>query len=98
MDNAEPEPGALLNTGKPTVPRPAATVMLLRGGDQSLEVLLAQRNPGARFMGGAWVFPGGAVSAQDGEGDSALRAAAVRELSEEAGIGLADPGELLAFS
>jgi 8-oxo-dGTP pyrophosphatase MutT (NUDIX family) len=98
MENAQPEPGTLLNTGKETVPRPAATVILMRGGDQALEVLLAQRNPGARFMGGAWVFPGGAVSAQDGEGDVALRAAAARELHEEAGIELADPGELLAFS
>jgi 8-oxo-dGTP pyrophosphatase MutT (NUDIX family) len=98
MENAQPEPGAMLNTGKETVPRPAATVILMRGGDQALEVLLAQRNPGARFMGGAWVFPGGAVSGEDGEGEVALRAAAVRELREEAGIGLADPGELLAFS
>ena len=37
-------------------------------------------------MGGAWVFPGGAVDAHEGEGDAAHRAAAVRELEEEAGI------------
>jgi 8-oxo-dGTP pyrophosphatase MutT (NUDIX family) len=93
-----PEPGTEFNSGAATVPRLAATVILLRGGVQELEVLLAQRTPKARFMGGAWVFPGGAVSEEDGEGDAALRAAAVRELAEEAGIELADPGELVAFS
>ena len=98
MENARPEPGAELNPGAETVPRIAATVILLRGEEHGLEVLLAQRNPAARFMGGAWVFPGGAVSHGDGDGDAALRAAAVRELREEAGIEIADPGELLAFS
>ena len=80
------------------MPRLAATVILLRGGDSDLEVLLAQRTPEARFMGGAWVFPGGGVGEQDGDGDAGLRAAAARELREEAGIELADPGELVAFS
>jgi 8-oxo-dGTP pyrophosphatase MutT (NUDIX family) len=49
-------------------------------------------------MGGAWVFPGGAVSPDDGQGETALRAAATRELREEAGIELPDPGRLVAFS
>ncbi len=98
MENARPEPGAELNFGAETVPRPAATVILLRGAEAGLEVLLAQRNPQARFMGGAWVFPGGAVSAEDGSGQDGLRAAAVRELREEAGIALADPLSLTPFS
>ena len=93
-----PEPGAELHAGPATVPRLAATVILLRGAGDGLEVLLAQRTPKARFMGGAWVFPGGAVSAQDGDGDAALRAAAVRELREEAGITLPDPSQLVPFS
>jgi 8-oxo-dGTP pyrophosphatase MutT (NUDIX family) len=93
-----PAPGEELNLGAETVPRPAATVMVLRGGGELLEVLLVQRNPKARFMGGAWVFPGGAVDAGEGEGDGALRAAAVRELAEEAGIRLAGADELVAFS
>ena len=42
-------------------------------------------------MGGAWVFPGGAVDRDEGHGDGALRAAAIRELEEEAGIALGDP-------
>jgi 8-oxo-dGTP pyrophosphatase MutT (NUDIX family) len=94
----EPGPGEELNTGNPTEPRQAATVIVLRGGEDSLEVLLVQRNPQSRFMGGAWVFPGGAVDAHEGEGDEAHRAAAVRELEEEAGIGGVDPAGLVKFS
>ncbi|HWD64449.1 MAG TPA: NUDIX hydrolase [Solirubrobacteraceae bacterium] len=92
------EPGAELNTGEPTVPRRAATVVLLRGGRERLEVLLVQRNPEARFMGGAWVFPGGSVGPEDGEGQVGLRAAAVRELEEEAGVVLSPGTELVAFA
>jgi 8-oxo-dGTP pyrophosphatase MutT (NUDIX family) len=98
MNVHRPEPGAERNVGDATVPRLAATVIVMRGGQQTLEVLLAQRTPNARFMGGAWVFPGGAVSAEDGEGEPALRAAGARELREEAGITLANPDELVLFS
>jgi 8-oxo-dGTP pyrophosphatase MutT (NUDIX family) len=98
VDEDRPEPGAELNPGQATVPRPAATVIVLRGGSEALEVLLVQRNPAARFMGGAWVFPGGSVDRSEGSGDAALRAAAIREVSEEAGIELPDPAALLAFS
>jgi len=96
--SARPEPGAELNPGEPTKPRQAATVILLRGGGETLEVLLLKRNPAARFMGGAWVFPGGAVDAHEGEGDEAHRAAAVRELEEEAGVAGLDPAALVKFS
>ncbi len=68
-------------------------MILLRGGDERLEVLLVRRNPEARFMGGAWVFPGGALD--DGESH---RAAGMREVAEEAGVVLEDPEALLAFS
>jgi 8-oxo-dGTP pyrophosphatase MutT (NUDIX family) len=90
--------GEQYNPGAPTPPRPAATVILLRGGGARLEVLLVKRNPDARFMGGAWVFPGGAVDAAEGTGDEAHRAAALRELAEEANVRLADPGALVPFS
>jgi 8-oxo-dGTP pyrophosphatase MutT (NUDIX family) len=93
-----PAPGEELNTGAPSKPRQAATVILLRGGAQTLEVLLVRRTPKARFMGGVWVFPGGAVDAEEGDGDDAHRAAAVRELSEEAAITLSDPAALVKFS
>jgi 8-oxo-dGTP pyrophosphatase MutT (NUDIX family) len=82
-------------------PRPAATVILLRRGgkhvERGLELLLVQRNPEARFMPGVWVFPGGAVDTADGDGEVAHKAAAVRELAEEAGIEVAAE-ELVAYS
>jgi 8-oxo-dGTP pyrophosphatase MutT (NUDIX family) len=85
----------------PATPRPAATVILLRRGgkhaERGIEVLLVQRNPEARFMPGVWVFPGGAVDPADGEGEAAHRAAAVRELAEEAGIEV-PADELIAYS
>src|SRR5579875_3877934 len=92
-----PAPGEELNAGPETVPRPASTVILLRGRSSALEVLLVRRTPQARFMGGAWVFPGGAVSREEGSGLAAHRAAAVRELAEEAGITL-DPVALVPFA
>jgi 8-oxo-dGTP pyrophosphatase MutT (NUDIX family) len=98
VDTPRPAPGEELNAGPETVPRVAATVILMRGGDDGLEVLLAQRNPQARFMGGAWVFPGGAVSAEDGDGEAGRRAAAIRELREEVGVALADAAQLEVFS
>src|SRR3954471_15990210 len=96
MSQSGPEPGTILNeSGVPTEPRQAATVLVLRGGSERLEVLLAQRTPKARFMGGAWVFPGGAVDADD---LGAHRAAAVREVQEEVGITLPDPDALVPFA
>lgn len=111
------EPGQELNIGEATPPRQAATVILMRGGADALEVLLVKRTEKARFMGGVWVFPGGAVDDRDppsrgaphgethpmsgggqaGRGE-AHRAAAVRELAEEAGIAIDDPGALVEFS
>jgi 8-oxo-dGTP pyrophosphatase MutT (NUDIX family) len=90
-------PGEALNFGPTTEPRLAGTVILLRGGATALEVLLVRRNPSARFMGGAWVFPGGSVDRGEGQGDHALRAAAIRELEEEAAITI-DDAQLVPFS
>jgi 8-oxo-dGTP pyrophosphatase MutT (NUDIX family) len=88
-----PGPGEVLNTGAATTPREAATVIVLRGGSDALEVLLVRRNPEQRFMGGAWVFPGGAVDA-----DEDHRVAGVREVAEEAGVELPDAEALIEFS
>jgi 8-oxo-dGTP pyrophosphatase MutT (NUDIX family) len=98
VDVDRPGPGEELNDGAVAAPRQAATVIVLRGGSDALEILLVQRNPQARFMGGAWVFPGGAVDAHEGCGEDAHRAAAVRELEEEAAIGGVDPATLVRFS
>jgi 8-oxo-dGTP pyrophosphatase MutT (NUDIX family) len=98
MQEARPASGEEINLGAPTAPRLAASVIVLRGGADALEVLLVRRNPASRFMGGAWVFPGGAVDAADGEGAPALRAAAIREAEEEAGIRIAEPAALVPYS
>src|SRR3989440_690268 len=90
--------GEEYNSGPATTPRQAASVILLRGGGAGLEILLVKRNPAARFMGGAWVFPGGAVDADDEAGDAPHRVAAVRELAEEAAVAGVDPDELVPFS
>lgn len=47
------------------VPRPAATVVLLRDGPGGLEAYLQLRPMGMGFAGGLWVFPGGRVDAAD---------------------------------
>src|SRR2546425_1201988 len=44
------------------VPRPAATLILLRPGAAGPEVLMIQRTQNAAFLGGAYVFPGGALA------------------------------------
>ena len=75
-------------------PRDASTVCLVRDGAFGLEVLMVRRTPAARFMGGAWVFPGGAIDPDDGAvpGLDRWQAAAVRELVEETGIWLFSSG------
>src|ERR671927_467011 len=70
--------GEELNPGAVTEARAAASLILLRDSAEGPEVLLVKRNPEQRFMGGAWVFPGGAVHESDGE--PALTA--LRELEE----------------
>ncbi len=69
-------------------PVPAASVILLR--DAPLEVLMILRHEKSSFVPNAWVFPGGAVDAGDGEPGTlaAMKAAAVREVFEETGIRL----------
>src|ERR1700712_4979603 len=59
-------------SGDSAVPvRPAATVMLVRDGAAGLEVCLLRRNLRSEFVGGAYVFPGGAVDLADGHDDVA---------------------------
>ncbi len=87
---------------------PAATVVILRDGDQGIAVLLVCRNPRLAFAGGNWVFPGGRIEEADhvdAEPDgatvdphlSAARRAAVREAAEETGVALV-PDSLVWFA
>ena len=87
---------------EPAVPRPAATVLLLRDGPQGFEVLMTRRSPSASFAPGAYVFPGGGIDQADAaahaiaarrpdQSDQQLTQAiaAIRESFEELGILLA---------
>jgi 8-oxo-dGTP pyrophosphatase MutT (NUDIX family) len=49
------------------VPRPASTLMLVRDvpGGGPMEVLMLRRNSRSVWVGGAYVFPGGGVDAED---------------------------------
>lgn len=75
----------------PTIP--ASTVVLLRDGDEGVEVLMLRKNSKITF-GGMWVFPGGKIDHEDYPGGVAVESelhaaaytAAVRETHEEAGI------------
>src|SRR3954452_12002654 len=94
MPADRPAPGEELNEGPETPPRVAASVIVLRDSGTGPEVLLVQRNPAARFMGGAWVFPGGAVNGGESPAEAGLR-----ELEEEAALRLDEgAGALVPFS
>src|SRR3954467_11360237 len=87
---------------EPAVPRPAATVLLLRDGEAGVEVLMTRRSTTASFAPGAYVFPGGGIDAADAEAHDLARRrstqsnerltqaiAAIRESFEELGVLLA---------
>jgi glyoxylase-like metal-dependent hydrolase (beta-lactamase superfamily II)/8-oxo-dGTP pyrophosphatase MutT (NUDIX family) len=91
---------------EPAVPRPAATVLLLRDGPAGPELLMTRRSMTASFAPGAYVFPGGGVDAADAQshGIAARRPAqkddrltqaiaAIRESFEELGVLLARHGD-----
>jgi 8-oxo-dGTP pyrophosphatase MutT (NUDIX family) len=83
----------------PVRPRDAASLILLRGDEETTEVLVGRRSPLARFMPGVYVFPGGRIEAPDSRpwsveaGAAALAPrllrgarAALRETWEEVGV------------
>jgi 8-oxo-dGTP pyrophosphatase MutT (NUDIX family) len=83
----------------PVRPRDAASLILLRGEGEAVEVLVGRRSARARFMPGVYVFPGGRIEAPDGlpwtieSGAEAMAPrllrgarAALRETWEEVGV------------
>jgi 8-oxo-dGTP pyrophosphatase MutT (NUDIX family) len=85
-------------TRTPVPTRDAATLIVVRDAPEGLEVFCVERHPKSGFMGGAIVFPGGKVDAEDasadwedvavggGDADRSLRIAACREALEEAAL------------
>ncbi|MGY1709369.1 NUDIX hydrolase [Geodermatophilus sp. SYSU D00758] len=51
----------------PSIPKQAATVLLLRDGSPGLEVYLLRRTRGMPFAGGMTAYPGGGVDPRDGD-------------------------------
>jgi glyoxylase-like metal-dependent hydrolase (beta-lactamase superfamily II)/8-oxo-dGTP pyrophosphatase MutT (NUDIX family) len=49
------------------IPRPAATLILVRDTSQGMETLMLQRSLQAAFIPGGYVFPGGAVDPEDSD-------------------------------
>jgi 8-oxo-dGTP pyrophosphatase MutT (NUDIX family) len=102
MEERRRGPAETPNFGAPSTPRPAASIVLLRRGgkhsQRALEVLMLKRSEEAKFMPGVWVFPGGSLDEADGAEEPGMRACAVRELAEEAGIELPAEEELVPFS
>jgi recombination protein RecT len=87
-------------------PKPAATAVLVRDGNDGPEILLLKRHRSSGFVPGAYVFPGGRVD--PGDDDPALLEllgpvprgaeakywlAVVREVFEETGVLLARSGD-----
>jgi len=90
----------------PVIAEYAASVIVLRPGEEGLEVLMVERiNRG--FIGGIVVFPGGKVDTIDGSDlarrvvsgehdDHEFRSAALRELAEETGLAATRSGVVAA--
>ncbi|HEY6427125.1 MAG TPA: hypothetical protein VIX84_07810 [Acidimicrobiales bacterium] len=84
----------------PVTVRPAATVMLVRDasrpdGASALEVLMVRRNLRSDFVGGASVFPGGAVDPLDGGAEA--EALCAGRSDDEASALLGQPAGGLAY-
>jgi 8-oxo-dGTP pyrophosphatase MutT (NUDIX family) len=69
--------------------------MLLRDGAEGIEVCLMQRNLASDFVGGAYVFPGGAVDPEDGDERSAAACRGLDDAEASRRLGLERGG--LAF-
>src|SRR6476646_3116881 len=80
---------------EPLIPRPAATLALLRDGDGGPEVLLMRRTHLAEVASGAYVFPGGSVDAADRDPALATLARGLDDEEASRALGMQEGG--LAF-
>lgn len=90
-------------TYTPPEPRPSAVAVLFRRTEGGVEVFWVKREKKLAFAGGFYAFPGGKLDVGDAEvpvrgasgEEASLRAAAARELFEEAGVLVAEGAEAL---
>ena len=74
------------------IPRPAATVTLVRDTPRGFEVLMMQRNFQSVFMPGMHVFPGGAVDRHDGSEEIAALCTGLDDAEASRKLGMASGG------
>ena len=74
------------------LPRPAATLLLLRDGSLGPEAFLLQRTQNAAFLAGAHVFPGGALDKADRDVRVLRRVAGISDAQASARLGIESGG------
>jgi glyoxylase-like metal-dependent hydrolase (beta-lactamase superfamily II)/8-oxo-dGTP pyrophosphatase MutT (NUDIX family) len=79
-------------TEQKLTPRPAATILLLREASGAPEVFMLQRTSKAAFLPGAFVFPGGALDADDSSARAARRVRGLDDAQASKRMGLASGG------
>ncbi len=70
------------------IPRPAATLILVRDASEGMEVFMIRRTQSAVFMGGAHVFPGGGVDASDASEDLAAHCEGIDDAAASTLLGV----------
>jgi glyoxylase-like metal-dependent hydrolase (beta-lactamase superfamily II)/8-oxo-dGTP pyrophosphatase MutT (NUDIX family) len=68
------------------VPRPAATLILLRDGEAGPEIFMLKRSPTAAFVANAYVFPGGGLDAADHKALDRVRGLSETEANRRLGV------------
>ena len=86
-----------MSVKRPTVPWPAASLVLLRDGPEGVETLLIRRPESSRFAAGDFVFPGGRVEPADRSADATAWCAGVEPAAAAERLGLDDPAEALGY-
>ena len=74
------------------IPRPAATLILVRDTNAGMEVFMIRRTRTAAFMGGAHVFPGGGVDASDSSAEVAACCEGLDDVEASRFLGLEKGG------
>ena len=102
IDRQGPAFGGAEPRGEPTVPRPAASVILLRARRPALIGRAARCcSAGAPTPRASWPACGSSPAAPStaaSTSEEAVRLTALRELEEEVGVQIEDPGDLVPFS
>ncbi|MGH8664057.1 MAG: NUDIX hydrolase [Burkholderiales bacterium] len=77
---------------QPVVPRPAATISIVRDVAGGFEVLMMQRTHSAGFMPGAYVFPGGAIDREDRDPELYALCSGIDDAAASRALGLERDG------